>query len=950
MRRLMCLLAVLFVAGLASSAMADVATVQFDLSAAYNYDGYVTQAEADHAKLYDPPGDWGLSDRQVMNVFGDHASVPKTCPAWDGQKTAGVGIPTDGIITTAWGTFALSTDLDDSDNIPAEALPPPDSPKGSLPLVLNTIRACDAATGGTMIRSVSLAAGDRGQYESINFIMVGNGDQSGVTRFYANYEGEGEGINGEKIWESPLVGAKTKTGVPLMTAATTDQPDIVSALFAEDLWVKLSNYTIIRSGKTSNLWTFEEGLLLNPGKTLVGFTAQTTNAAQRLTIYAVSAQPPSGTAFMGTVDALPDTIGDDGGYPSIVTIELQDDVGDPASGHAADLTVEKSSGTGTAAIGTVTEPDPAGNPGVYEVEVTGTLTGDVELSVYIYKGDPEELLIGTDTVTVFTPGVDDYPLADAGDDVEVEDSDDDSREEVTLDASDSHDDTGITNYLWQEGTQTVYNGPDDVVVQDFLLGVHDLTLTVSDADGHYHMDFVTITVTPPADDATVCFDLSAAWNYDGYVSVAEAEHAKLYNPPGDWSLGNRQVMSVFGDHSLVPKTCPVWEGQSTYGVGIPACGLINTSWGVFALSTDIDSPDIPAEALPKPDSPLGLLPVVPNVLRLCDGAAGGALIRSVMLAAGDCGQYESINFIMVGNGLQNGLTRLYANYEGEGEGTAGTLLWESPPVGDPAKYGVPLMTEDDSSVPEIVSALSSDDVWQGIGDYTAVRPNLSNLWTFDEGLDLDPGKTLVGFTGETTTNLHRLVVYAVSAQPASALPLEITAEVTAGEEWVYQNTETTTDDRHISTATITLVSEASPGEVYDISIADDGPPGANFTLGDVTDNRLVDDTMVVEIVGGRTDASTIGVGGAAYNVTLTVEGQDSEESDSAQVQVSLLRIGDINRDGSLTGTDRQLFNQRLNNVATVYTDRTFDLDGSGGAPTGTDKQVMNQALNNVPLP
>jgi len=191
----------------------------------------------------------------------------------------------------------------------------------------------------------------------------------------------------------------------------------------------------------------------------------------------------------------------------------------------------------------------------------------------------------------------------------------------------------------------------------------------------------------------------------------------------------------------------------------------------------------------------------------------------------------------------------------------------------------------------------------------------------------------------------------ITDEPVAAPPvLEIAAEVTAGEEWVYQNTETTTDDRHISTATITLVSEATPGEVYDISIADDGPPGANFTLGAVTDNRPGDDTLVVEIIGGRTDASTIGVGGAAYNVTLTVEGQDSEESDSAQVQVSLLRIGDINRDGSLTGTDRQLFNQRLNNVATVYTDRTFDLDGSGGAPTGTDKQVMNQALNNVPLP
>jgi len=179
-------------------------------------------------------------------------------------------------------------------------------------------------------------------------------------------------------------------------------------------------------------------------------------------------------------------------------------------------------------------------------------------------------------------------------------------------------------------------------------------------------------------------------------------------------------------------------------------------------------------------------------------------------------------------------------------------------------------------------------------------------------------------------------------------PLRIRA--TVDWHWVYQNTQTTTQDRHMCIATITLVSEATPGEPYTVSIADDGPGGANFTRGTVTDYRPAPQMLTVEILGGRVGPSTIGVGGAAYNVTITLQGQTSGQSDSAQVQVSLIRIGDINRDGSLTGTDRQFFNQRLNNVATPYTDRSYDLDGSGGAPTGTDKQVMNQALNNIPLP
>ena len=179
--------------------------------------------------------------------------------------------------------------------------------------------------------------------------------------------------------------------------------------------------------------------------------------------------------------------------------------------------------------------------------------------------------------------------------------------------------------------------------------------------------------------------------------------------------------------------------------------------------------------------------------------------------------------------------------------------------------------------------------------------------------------------------------------------LEIAAALADGEDWVYQNTQTTTQDRHASLLTVSLVSEAEPGEEYIISIEDDGPD-TNFTLGAVTDNRPVPQTLTVEIVGGRVGASTIGADGAVYAATVTFEGMTSGRSDSAQVQLVLRTIGDVDGDGSLTGTDKQYFNQRLNNVSTPYTDRTFDLDGSGGAPTGTDKQVINQALNNVPLP
>ena len=139
-------------------------------------------------------------------------------------------------------------------------------------------------------------------------------------------------------------------------------------------------------------------------------------------------------------------------------------------------------------------------------------------------------------------------------------------------------------------------------------------------------------------------------------------------------------------------------------------------------------------------------------------------------------------------------------------------------------------------------------------------------------------------------------------------PLEVTAALEDGEDWVYQNTETTTADRHTSLATITLVSEASPGEVYNVSIADDDPVGCNFTLGTITDKRPGQQELTVEIVGGRTGASTPGTAGAAYTVTLTVEGQTSTETDTADVSLALRYIGDVDGSGAPGAQDKQFFN------------------------------------------
>jgi len=191
------------------------------------------------------------------------------------------------------------------------------------------------------------------------------------------------------------------------------------------------------------------------------------------------------------------------------------------------------------------------------------------------------------------------------------------------------------------------------------------------------------------------------------------------------------------------------------------------------------------------------------------------------------------------------------------------------------------------------------------------------------------------------------------ARAASPPPGIETAETAPGQQWCYQNTPTTTADRHTSTVILTLYSEFQPGETYTVSV-DDGDGNAaqdQFRIlpGEVTQEGL---QITVPLHGGwaQAPAGEQGSTPGAYTVTLTVTGEASGWSDSAEVELALRAVGDIDGDGSRTGVDKQFFNQRLNNVATPHPDRAYDLDGSGGAPTGTDKQVMNQALNNAPLP
>ncbi|MAU08398.1 MAG: hypothetical protein CL607_01135, partial [Anaerolineaceae bacterium] len=85
------------------------------------------------------------------------------------------------------------------------------------------------------------------------------------------------------------------------------------------------------------------------------------------------------------------------------------------------------------------------------------------------------------------------PIANAGADQTVQDSDDSGNESVILDGSGSSDGDGtIVSYVWTEGGSQIATGVNPTV--NLAVGTHTITLTVTDNDNETATDTVVVTV------------------------------------------------------------------------------------------------------------------------------------------------------------------------------------------------------------------------------------------------------------------------------------------------------------------------------------------------------------------------------------------------------------------------------------------------------------------------
>lgn len=139
------------------------------------------------------------------------------------------------------------------------------------------------------------------------------------------------------------------------------------------------------------------------------------------------------------------------------------------------------------------------NPTTFSLATTGSHTLTIGYREDGAKLDKIYLTIAGDTpsgtgplaVNICTSNL--TPFANAGSDQTVTDSDNGGSESVTLDGSGSTDPDGtISSYVWSESGSQIATGANPSV--SLSVGIHTITLTVTDDDGAICTDKVVVTV------------------------------------------------------------------------------------------------------------------------------------------------------------------------------------------------------------------------------------------------------------------------------------------------------------------------------------------------------------------------------------------------------------------------------------------------------------------------
>ena len=120
------------------------------------------------------------------------------------------------------------------------------------------------------------------------------------------------------------------------------------------------------------------------------------------------------------------------------------------------------------------------------------------------------------------------PVANAGSNQTVLDTDDNGSESVSLNGSASSDSDGsIVSYVWTEGANQIATGVNPSI--NLAVGSHTITLTVTDDEGATDSDDVVITVNAPSAETHVwleaeCGTVGSSWSTASSGSASEGSY------------------------------------------------------------------------------------------------------------------------------------------------------------------------------------------------------------------------------------------------------------------------------------------------------------------------------------------------------------------------------------------------------------------------------------------
>jgi len=192
---------------------------------------------------------------------------------------------------------------------------------------------------------------------------------------------------------------------------------------------------------------------------------------------------------------------------------------------SSDELVTLDASASTDSDGTITTYEWFENGDLAATGVSPTVSLPVGLHVFTLVATDNDGAASSDTVSVL---VNAPPAANAGLDQALTDTDNSGAESVTLDASASSDSDGtIVAYIWSQDTLQIASGVSPLV--SLPVGVHTITLTVTDNRGATATDTVQITiVSPPPPTCPADFNADGELNPDDladYIGCYFAEPA-----------------------------------------------------------------------------------------------------------------------------------------------------------------------------------------------------------------------------------------------------------------------------------------------------------------------------------------------------------------------------------------------------------------------------------------